>query len=137
MADIIPFPNRRPNQPAVLLVDDEYMMRGVLTEILKDCGFTVIAAPSGEAAIECLSRHTHVDVVFSDIKLEGTDGFELAKWVHDNRPGLPVVLASGYNGKTNMAADLCGAQFLRKPYDFDLIVQQLRETAARGKNRSA
>jgi two-component system, NtrC family, sensor kinase len=137
MAEIIPFPERKPDQPTVLVVDDEYMMRGVLSEILQDSGFVVIAAESGEAAVHILSCQSHVDAVFSDIKMPGMDGFELAKWVHENRPDTPVILASGYTGKTNMAADLCGAEFLRKPYDFDLIIEHLRQTLARRAHRSA
>ena len=136
MAGIIPFPDRPPDQPTVLVVDDEFLIRGVLCEILKDNGFAVLAAGSVDQAIELLSRR-EIDAVFSDIKMPGMDGFALAKWVHENRPDTPVILASGYNSKTGMATDLCGAQFMRKPYDFDLIVQQLRETVARGKNRSA
>jgi two-component system NtrC family sensor kinase len=137
VADIIAFPERKPDQPTVLVADDEYMMRGVLTEILQDSGFVVIAAESGAEAVRILSSHTHIDAVFSDIKMPGMDGFALAKWVHENRPDTPVILASGYTGKTNMAADLCGAEFLRKPYDFDLIVEQLRQTLARRNPRSA
>jgi two-component system NtrC family sensor kinase len=137
MADIIAFPDRKPDQPTVLVVDDEYMMRGVLTEILQDSGFAVIPAESGVEAVHILSGHSRVDAVFSDIKMPGMDGFELAKWVHENRPDTPVILASGYTGKTNMAADLCGAEFLRKPYDFDLIIEHLRQTLARRGHRSA
>jgi CheY-like chemotaxis protein len=137
MAEIIAFPERQPDQPTVLVVDDEYMMRGVLTEILKDSGFAVIAAESGEEAVHILSGHSRVDAVFSDIKMPGMDGFELAKWIHEHRSDTPVILASGYTGKTNMVADLCGAEFLRKPYDFDLIIEQLRQTMARRRPRSA
>lgn len=137
MAEIIAFPDRPPDQPTVLVVDDEYLIRGVLSEILTDSGFNVLAAESVAQAIHLLSQPSYVDAVFSDIKMPGMDGFALAKWVHENRPDTPVILASGYCGKTNMAADLCGAQFLRKPYDFDHIVQQLRETVARRNPRRA
>lgn len=86
---------------------------------------------SAEAAIGFLVKRVHIDVVFSDIKMPGMDGFELAKWVHTNSPAPPVILASGYAGKTGMAADLCGAQFLTKPFDFDVIVTKIRETTSR------
>jgi DNA-binding NtrC family response regulator len=129
--NVIHFPDRKAEQYIVLVVDDEYLMRGVLTEILKDCGLYVIAAASAEEAIWYLSKLVHIDVVFSDIKMPGMDGFELARWVHQHKPDLPMILASGYSGKTSMAADLCGAQFLQKPYNFDKIVHKIRETALR------
>jgi two-component system NtrC family sensor kinase len=135
--NVISFPASGHGQNIVLLVDDEFMMRGVLAEILQDCGFQVVTAQSGEEAIGLLSKRNDFDLVFSDIKMPGIDGFELAKWVHENRAGTPVILASGYSGKTNMAADLCGAEFLKKPYDFDHIIEKIRETIARKKPRSA
>lgn len=130
MADIIQFPQATPQQPIVLLVDDEYLVRGVLSEILKEAGFEVVPAENGAEAILILSQLERVDLVFSDIKMAPLDGFALAKWAHENKPGLPVILASGYSGKTNMAAELSGAQFFRKPFDFDAVVEKIRDTIA-------
>ena len=39
-----------------------------------------------------------------------------------------MILTSGYSGKTNMAAELNGAQFFRKPFDFDAVVEKIRDT---------
>jgi DNA-binding NtrC family response regulator len=130
MADILKFPQPPPHQPTVLLVDDEYLVRGVLSEILKEAGFRVVPAENGAEAIHILSKLDEVDLVFSDIKMAPLDGFELAKWAHEHKPGLPVILASGYGGKTNMAAELNGAQFFRKPFDFDAVVEKIRDTIA-------
>lgn len=134
MADVIEFPERPPHKPTVLLVDDEYLVRGVLGEILKESGFNVVPAENGAEAIHILSRLSHVALVFSDIKMAPLDGFELAKWVHEHKPGLPVILASGYSGKTNMAAELNGAQFFRKPFDFDAVVEKIRDTLGQRKS---
>jgi DNA-binding NtrC family response regulator len=112
----------------VLLVDDEYLVRGVLSEILKEAGFAVVPAENGAEAIHILSRLDTIDLVFSDIKMAPLDGFEVARWVHEHKPALPVILASGYGGKTNMAAELDGAQFFRKPFDFDAVVEKIRDT---------
>ena len=128
MADVIPFPEKAPRKPTVLLVDDEYLVRGVLGEILKEAGFAVVPAENGAEAIHILSGMDTIDLVFSDIKMAPLDGFAVAKWAHENRPGLPVILASGYSGKTNMAAELNGAQFFRKPFDFDAVVEKIRDT---------
>jgi len=136
MADVIAFPERRQARHTVLVVDDEYLMRGVLGEVLEDAGFAVIAAASAEEAMTYLEGPSPIDLVFSDIKMPGADGFTLAKWVHHNKPDLPVILASGYAGKTNIAAELCEAEFLRKPCDFDLIVTKVRDAIARRKART-
>jgi two-component system NtrC family sensor kinase len=122
---------RKHDQYTVLVVDDGDLMRGVLKEILRDSGFHVVAVQSAEQAVWCLSKLFHIDVVFSDIKMLDIDGFALARWVQENMPHTPVILASGYSGKTNIARDLCGAQLMKKPYDFDHVLHQIRETAAR------
>jgi CheY-like chemotaxis protein len=136
MSNVINFPDPAERKAVVLIVDDEYLMRGVLKEILEDCGFHVIAAASGAEAIWYLSKLETVDLVFSDIKMPGIDGFEVARWVHQHKPDIPVILASGYAGKTNMAQDLCGAQFIRKPFGFDEIVDQIRETVSAKRQKS-
>jgi DNA-binding NtrC family response regulator len=137
MAEVIAFPERRKDRHTVLVVDDEFLMRGVLVEILQDSGFDTIAAASAEEAMTCLTGPAHVDLVFSDIKMPGIDGFTLARWIHLNHPDMPVILVSGYPGKANMAAELCQAEFLRKPCDFELIVTKIRETIARRAQRTA
>jgi len=54
-------------------------MRGVLVEILQDCGFRVVAVVSGEEAVKFLSGMSHFDVVFSDIMMPVMNGYELAQ----------------------------------------------------------
>lgn len=134
---MIGFPRPPQGQPTVLLVDDEYLVRGVLSEILKESGFAVVAVPGALEAMAALGKPGHIDLVFSDVKMEPMDGFELARWIHENRPGLPVILASGYGDKTHMASDLHGVEFFRKPFDFDGVIDKIRDTIAQARLRSA
>ncbi len=140
MAQIIEFPEMQ-QQPAgrsvVLVVDDEFLVRNVLSEILQDAGFHVLQAENARDAIAILEKPASVDLVFSDVKMPGMDGFELARWVNENRGDMPVILASGYVGKTNMACELRCTEFLKKPFDFDTVIQQIRDTIARRQLRHA
>jgi DNA-binding response OmpR family regulator len=55
------------------------------------------------------------------------DGFGLAKWVRENRPDLPVFVASGYTGKFDIASQLCGEeQFFTKPYDATEMAAEMK-----------
>jgi CheY-like chemotaxis protein len=130
MAQLLVFPHHSSARHTVLLVDDEYLVRGVLSEILQDSGFAVAAVASAPEAIALLSGPGRIDLVFSDVKMEPMDGFELARWIREHRPGLPVILASGYPSKTGIAADLHGVEFFRKPFDFDAVVEKIRDTIA-------
>jgi CheY-like chemotaxis protein len=135
VAQIINFPETH-NQAhgqrhVVLVVDDEFLVRNVLSEILKDAGFHVLQAESAGEAVTLLEGLAHVDLIFSDVKMPGMDGFELARWVSDHKPDMPVILASGYVGKTNMASELRCTEFLKKPFDFDTVIEKIRDTISR------
>ncbi len=84
-----------------------------------------------------LSKPCRIDLVFSDVKMEPMDGFELARWIRDHRPTLPVILASGYLSKTSMAAELRGVEFFRRPFDFDAVIDKIRDTLAQTQARTA
>lgn len=131
MAQVIEFPDKRADRPLVLVVDDEFLVRSVLSEILKDAGFHVIQAESAGEATAILTQYPQVDLVFSDVKMPGMDGFELARWVNEHKSDMPVILASGYAGKTNMASELRCAEILRKPFDFDTVIEKIRATISR------
>lgn len=131
MAQIIEFPEPQQSRHVVLVVDDEFLVRNVLCEILKDAGFHVLQAECATDAIAILEQLARVDLVFSDVKMPGMDGFELARWVNAHKTGMPVILASGYVGKTNMACELRCTEFLRKPFDFDTVIDKIRDTISR------
>ena len=126
MADVIAFRHENQRRHTILIVDDEPAIRGILYDYLSECGFNPLAVESADEAVKLLEKGHVVDLVFSDVRMPGTmDGFGLARWVMANRPGLPVLLASGDLGKTNAVRELVGAEILPKPYDFDLVVRKM------------
>jgi len=125
MADIIAFPYEDQRPHTVLIVDDEPAIRGFLYDYLSQCGFNPLTAASGDEAVELLEKDVSIDLVFSDVRMPGSlDGFGLARWVMDHRPGLPVILASGDLGKINATRELV-AEIVPKPYDFDVVVRKM------------
>src|SRR3954467_15978317 len=81
--------------PLILVVDDDPGRREIVSDHLKDSGFFAIDACDAPEAIEVLEMDVQVDLVFADIQMPGAvDGFGLAKWVSENRPAIPVFLAS-------------------------------------------
>lgn len=136
MAQIIAFPHHPTARHNVLLVDDEYLVRGVLSEILRESGFAVVAVATAPEAIAVLSKPGRVDLVFSDVKMEPMDGLELARWVREHRPSLPMILASGHSSKAGIA-ELRGVEVFRKPFDFDAVIDKIRATIAQARIRTA
>jgi CheY-like chemotaxis protein len=117
----------------VLVVEDEVLIRWVIAEHLRDCGYRVIEAGSGDEAIDVLRRTAlTIDVVFSDVRMPGsTDGFALFRWVRQQRPGTKVVLTSGMAKPTDAAEALCAeATLVSKPYNPAELERQIQRLLA-------
>ena len=85
-----------PQDVRVLLVEDNMQVRSFAEDLLKDLGCQVTSADSADRALELLAGE-EVDIVLSDIVMPGMSGIELAGEIAKRRPGLPVVLATGYS----------------------------------------
>lgn len=80
----------------LLIVEDEFLIRMTLAEVLADDGFEVLEAGDGDEALAALQREPDVAVMLTDIQLPGSlDGRELAARARETRPNLPVIFMSG------------------------------------------
>jgi len=106
----------------VLVVDDDPVVGKSFDRVLSARGYAVITAENGQDALTKLSREDY-DVVFTDIRMPGMNGLEVAERVKASRPWLPVVIVTGYGTEAHEAraeaAGVCG--FLRKPLSPELI----------------
>jgi CheY-like chemotaxis protein len=121
-----------PRPEIVLVVEDEVLVRMVIADYLRECGYRVIEAGSAVEAITVLQSPEPVDIVFSDIQMPGEmDGFGLARWVRQNQPGLKVLLTSGNARAATAAGDLCEHGPLeRKPYHPQTILARIQRLLA-------
>jgi CheY-like chemotaxis protein len=117
----------------VLLVADEVLLRAALSAYLRDCGYRVLETASGEEAAEILAdKKIHVDIVFSDVEMEGRmSGFELARWMREHRPELQIVLAGTVSQSVKVAGDLCeNGPHLAKPYEHQQVLDWIKRLRA-------
>jgi CheY-like chemotaxis protein len=119
-------------RPVVLIVEDEVLVRMVVAEYLRDCGFMVIEAGSAQEALALFKADIDVDAVFSDIQMPGEmDGFGLARWLRQHHPDVKVILTSGAASAAHRAADLCHeGPLLPKPYDSEEVERRIRQLLA-------
>lgn len=119
-------------RPVVLIVEDEVLVRMVVAEYLRDCGFMVIEAGNAGEAMKLFKADIEVDAVFSDIQMPGEmDGFGLARWLRQHRPEVKVILTSGAASAAHKAADLChDGPLLPKPYDSEEVERRIRQLLA-------
>lgn len=106
----------------ILVVDDDPVIGKSFSRVLAGKGYAVITAADGEEALRKLGTETY-DVVFTDIKMPGMSGLEVAERVKASQPWLPVVIVTGYGSDDNEArARGAGvAEFLRKPLSPEMI----------------
>jgi PAS domain S-box-containing protein len=115
--------DRRPLK--VLLVDDDHLVLRSTTAMLEDFGHEVFGVPSGESALHILrERAIPFDLVIADQMMPGMTGLQLAREARAVRPGLPILLATGY-GELPAGADEILPR-LTKPF----TQQQLAEATA-------
>ena len=119
-------------QETVLLVEDEVLVRMPIAQYLRDCGYKVIEAVNADEAMAVLlHKDTVVDFVFSDIEMPGAiDGFGLAKWIREHRPGLDVLLAGTVPRTVESAQQLCEQGSVPKPYDAQIVHNHIKRLLA-------
>lgn len=118
----------------ILVVDDEIPLVEAATTILESLGYQTISARAGKEALEILGANEGVDLLFSDIIMPGgMDGFELALAAQDLRPGIRVLLTSGFAGRHDRSAGVRGADheewlknYLHKPYNREELAFAVR-----------
>ena len=82
---------------AILIAEDEAMLRIVAVETLKDEGFTVFEAGDGVSALEVLRDHPEIELLISDIKMPRLGGYELVEGALALRPDLKIMFMTGYS----------------------------------------
>ena len=115
--------------PAVLIVEDEPMVRLCAVETIEEAGFEVIEAANADEAIRILESRRDIRVVFTDVHMPGSmDGLKLAHAVRDRWPPIKIIVTSG---RERVAVqDLpAGGRFFAKPYDPGEIKETLRAWA--------
>ncbi|MEO1268481.1 MAG: response regulator, partial [Myxococcota bacterium] len=110
---------------AILVVDDEAGVRFALGEVLEEAGYDVCAVASAAEAQHVLTeRAAAVEVVLTDLVMEGMDGMALLTWCREQVPTHPVILMTA-RGSERIAVQALksGAyDYLSKPFDVDAVV---------------
>jgi CheY-like chemotaxis protein len=115
-------------KPTVLVVEDVPAVRMLLAKLLRESGFQVVEASNGEEAIRVVEAGRPVQLVLSDAHMPAAriDGLDLARWLHEHRPGLKVILASRVVSKLEAAdARFHEGPLLQKPFNSEELVHRL------------
>jgi DNA-binding response OmpR family regulator len=121
----------------VLVVEDEWLLRATISAYLRDEGFVVLEAADVDEAAFLLDGA--VDVVFTDVRMPGSrNGLDLACWIHETWPTLPVIVASGVPHQLGAAqASSITGPIMDKPYAPRAVARRIRDALARSDHESS
>lgn len=126
-------PHAARHSGTVLLVEDDAAVRGLTRRLVEQLGYRAIVAGSGEEALALMEQRSEpIELVLTDVLMPGMTGIELAQRLRVQRPGLPVLLMSGYSEEAlqDVSSQAAGLPVLLKPFTPAALAQKVREAAA-------
>ncbi len=124
----------RSSGETVLLVEDEGVIRSNIAECLRQLGYTVREANSGEAALEACDEHAAtIGLVLTDLVMPGMGGHELARELARRHPCMRMLCMSGYTQDNAARRDILvkGSPFLQKPFSVGELSDAVRQAIDR------
>ena len=128
------YPEAPPNEarPCVLVVEDELLIRMLLSEGLRDEGFQVIEACNADEALMILDTG-QTDIIISDVRMPGAlDGLGLLRLVRQRFAALPVIVTSGHL-EPREALNEGASRFVTKPYTVEDVIYEVRQVLGTAK----
>jgi YesN/AraC family two-component response regulator len=122
----------------VLIVDDELHIRKILRRMVRQAGYSVTEAASGDEAIGYLDSDGY-DIVISDIRMPHMDGMQLLNRIKRHHPETSVVMMTGYAGEFPVSQVMsAGADhYLAKPFGNDDVAATLQDVKEQRENGSS
>jgi PAS domain S-box-containing protein len=113
----------------VLVVEDEFVVRELIVEVLKELGYSTLEADDGSAALKILDSKQRVDLVISDIGLPGLNGRQIIDAARETRPSLKVLFMTGYAENAAIAAGFLepGMAMITKPFAMEALATRIRD----------
>jgi CheY-like chemotaxis protein len=110
----------------ILVVEPDILVRMVIADYLRDCGYKVVEGVNADEALAVLGAGTKIDVILTEVQLSGSlDGFGLARQIREDHPEIDVILTSGVARAADKAGDLCDDGPLEKPYHPQDVVRRI------------
>jgi len=112
---------------AVLVVEDDEMLRMCAADVVADAGFAPLEAANADEAVSILESRSDIALLFIDIQMPGSmDGFGLAQTVHDRWPAIKIILVSGRVELSERKRPV-NSRFFQKPFAMKQMIEGLQE----------
>jgi two-component system, cell cycle sensor histidine kinase and response regulator CckA len=118
---------------AILVADDEPLIRGLVEEILTDAGYPVLLAEDGQQALDVYCANmSSIALVLLDLTMPNLSGAACLRQLKALNPAAKVVLSSGYNEEQEIQGLLAegASAFIQKPYYPEDFIEVIRHALA-------
>jgi DNA-binding NtrC family response regulator len=116
--------NRKRSAHAVLIVEDDELLKMLTVDMVQRAGFEVVQAENAEEAMAILKVRSDIALVLTDVNMPGSmDGFKLAHAVRDRWPRIKIIVASSQVPKGALPTD---SRFFVKPYHGEAMISEIR-----------
>jgi two-component system, NarL family, capsular synthesis sensor histidine kinase RcsC len=112
--------------PKILLVDDNAVVRDMLVDLVGSLGYAADAASGGAEALALFDRNRY-DIVLTDLLMPGMSGWEVLAAVRERNPRMPVVIITGTPAVGDPRASQPGVAVLKKPVDVKALDETIKE----------
>jgi len=111
----------------IMMLEPDVLIRMVIAEHLRDCGYRVIEGVAAKDAWAVLESGRRIEILLAEVKLAGDeDGFSLARRIRQTHADIDVILTSGIAAAAQQSRDLCEEGPIKKPYEVKDVEARIR-----------
>jgi DNA-binding response OmpR family regulator len=115
------------NPSTIMVVEPDILVRTVIADFLRECGYKVIEGMTAEDVFTVLRAGNVIHIVLADVGIQGElDGFRLARRLRESHPDIDVILTAGAARSADKATDLCGDGPLKKPFHPKEVIRRIQ-----------
>jgi PAS domain S-box-containing protein len=113
----------------VLLIEDDSAVRLIISDLLRELGYSCIEVGDGQAALPMLTSNTPFDLLITDVGLPGMNGRQIADVARKHRPNLKILFVTGYAERATGEGKFLerGMEMVTKPFALDALALKIRE----------
>jgi len=113
---------------AVLVIEDEPVVRAVVVEMLAEQGYRTLEAVDGPSGLKILRSNARIDLLVTDVGLPGMNGRQVADQARETRPDLKILFITGYAESVAISDGFLqpGMEMITKPFDLNHLAQRIR-----------
>ncbi len=127
-------PENSSSSVSIVLVEDNALLGITTKEVLEEAGFAVNIFPNALGALDYFARRQKVDILLTDVKMAGMNGFELGAKVREKWPSVQIIYLTGYADNPEHEGQVLLGPVLQKPVDPDRLIKKIHSVLAVKRN---